>query len=64
MALATFGMLFGGINWYESVTTGIVAATGVIVLAALTFSFGAILLLGFLNYDIQNQPQNPLYPDL
>jgi hypothetical protein len=30
----------------------------------MTFSFGAILLLGFLNYDIQNQPQSPLYPDL
>jgi dolichol-phosphate mannosyltransferase len=64
MALALFGMIFGGINWYASVSTGIVAATGVIVLAALTFSFGAILLLGFLNYDIQNQPQNPLHPDL
>ena len=64
MVLIAFGTIFGGINWYESVSTGIVAVTGVIVLAALTFSFGAILLLGFLNHDIQNQPQRPLYPDL
>ena len=64
LALAIFGFLFGGINWYESVSTGVVAATGVIVLAALTFALGTILLLGFLNYDIQTQPQSPLHPDL
>ena len=64
LVLAAFGIIFGGINWYESVSTGVVAVTGVIVLAALTFSFGAILLLGFLNFDIHNQPQIPLFPNL
>ncbi|NQV57800.1 MAG: glycosyltransferase family 2 protein [Rhodospirillales bacterium] len=62
--LTGFGIIFGSMHWYTSYSTGIAAATGVVVLAALTFILGAVLLLGFLNYDVQNQPQDPLYPDL
>ena len=64
MVLAGFGMIFGTINWYESFSTGIPAATGIIILAALPFLIGSYLLISFLNYDVQNQPTSPLHPNL
>jgi hypothetical protein len=36
----------------------------VVVLAAVTFLLGVYLLISFLNFDIQNQPENPLHEDL
>jgi len=62
--LAAFGFIFGSINWYASAESGIPAATGVIILAALPFLIGSYLLINFLNYDLQNQPDRPLHLDL
>ena len=59
-----FGIVYGGIHWYESVESGIAEPTGVVILAAVTFLLGVYLLIGFLNFDIQNQPENPLHEDL
>lgn len=62
--LLLFGLIYGGIHWHESIDTGVAEPTGVIALAALTFLLGTYLLIGFLNFDIQNQPVNPLHEDL
>jgi glycosyltransferase involved in cell wall biosynthesis len=59
-----FGVIYGSIHWYESIETGIAAPTGVVILAAVTFLLGVYLLIGFLNFDIQNQPETPLHDDL
>jgi hypothetical protein len=59
-----FGIVYGAIHWYESIETGIAEPTGVVVLAAVTFLLGVYLLISFLNFDIQNQPENPLHEDL
>ena len=60
----TFGTMFGLFRWYDSIATGIPAATGVVMLSAVTFLLGAYLLIGFLNFDIQNQPETPLHLNL
>ena len=62
--LFVFGVIYGSIHWHESVETGIAEPTGVVVLAAVTFLLGVYLLIGFLNFDIQNQPENPLHKNL
>ena len=62
--LTGFGFIFGAIKWYESASTGIPAATGVIILAALPFLIGSYLLINFLNFDVQNQPDKAIHPDL
>jgi len=59
--LMMFSVIFGGINWYESIMTGVAAATGVIILAAMPFLIGSYLLISVLNYDVQNQPDSPLH---
>ena len=60
----TFGIIFGAVRWYHSAATGIPAATGVVMLSAVTFLLGVYLLVGFLNSDIQNQPETPLHLSL
>jgi dolichol-phosphate mannosyltransferase len=60
MAFFLFGTLFGTANWYHSALIGVPTATGIIVLCAVTFVLGFYLLMGFLNFDIQNQPDTPL----
>ena len=62
--MTLFGTIFGSINWYDSVTTGIPATTGVVILAALPVLIGTFLIVSFLNYDLQNQPDLPLHPSL
>jgi len=62
--LLAFGGIVGFAGWYESVSTGIPAATGLIILAALPFLIGAQLIISFLNFDVQNQPETPLHPYL
>ena len=55
-----FSTFYGSINWYYSITSGISAATGTIILAALPFLLGSYLLISFVNFDVQNQPKTPL----
>ena len=62
--LLAFGFIFGSVKWYASVASGIPAATGVIILAALPFLIGSYLIISFLNFDVQNQPDHPLHLDL
>lgn len=52
--LFMFGVIFGSINWLNSVNTGVEASAGTIMLSALPVILGFQLLLGFLNYDIQS----------
>ena len=64
LILTFFGTIYGGINWYGSVTSGVTAATGTIILAALPFLVGSYLLISFLNFDLQNQPKTPIFLSL
>jgi dolichol-phosphate mannosyltransferase len=60
----SFGTMFGAFRWYHSVVSGVPAASGVVVLSAVTFLMGVYLIVSFLNFDVQNQPESPLHVSL
>lgn len=55
-----FGTTMGVIGWYRSITTGITASSGSVMLAALPIILGIQMLLSFLNYDISSVPHTPV----
>jgi glycosyltransferase involved in cell wall biosynthesis len=55
-----FGVVFGVVRWYDSLTSGVPVTAGTVMLAALPVILGSQLLLSFLNYDVRNIPQIPL----
>ncbi|TLX22939.1 glycosyltransferase family 2 protein [Thermomonas fusca] len=64
IGLCVFGTIYGGWHWWQSLVTQQVAATGVIMLAAMPVLVGLQLLLAFLAYDIAGVPRNTLTPGL
>ena len=59
-AFAGFGAVYGLVKWIHSATTGIPTTSGAVMIAALPVLIGVQLLLGALNYDVQNIPREPL----
>lgn len=60
MVFLTFGTLFAIVKWAESVTTGVPATAGAVMIGALFIIVGAQMLLGAINYDIQRVPRSPI----
>jgi len=60
LPLLGFGVTYGVAQWAESAALGQSASAGTVMLAALPVLIGSQLLLGFLNYDMQNEPRIPL----
>jgi dolichol-phosphate mannosyltransferase len=59
-----FGSVFGGVEWYKSSITGVTATAGTVIIAALPLMVGSQLLISFLHFDVNNQPDHPLHRDL
>ena len=59
-----FGSIFGGMEWYNSSITGLAASAGTVIIAALPIMVGSQLLISFLNFDVQNQPNQPIHRNL
>ncbi len=55
------GVVFGVWHWIDSISTGVVATSGTVMLAALPILLGGHLLIGALNYDISNVPRRCVY---
>jgi dolichol-phosphate mannosyltransferase len=64
LVLLAFGSIYGGVRWAESVSSGIAAPVGSIMLAVLPVLVGIQLLLAFLGFDIASTPRRPIHPDL
>ena len=58
--LIPIGLVMGGLGWYHSVSTGIPAAVGTVMIPTLSIILGIQLLLSFLSYDISSVPRNTL----
>lgn len=58
--LTSFGLIFGGIQWYNNGIRNIETPTGTIMISVLTIILGFQLLLSFLNYDVTSVPRKPL----
>ena len=57
-----FALAYGGYHWLHAKAAGVPAATGIVMLAALTALLGVQFLLGFLNADIANAPRDAIWP--
>ena len=63
LLLAGAGTAFGVWKWVTSDVTGFPATSGTVMVAALPVLVGVQLLLGALQFDIQNVPRTPLSAD-
>lgn len=63
-AMMVFGGVFGAIGWYQSVHSGSTATTGTVMIATLPIILGFQLLLGFLGFDMTNEPRQPVQADM
>jgi glycosyltransferase involved in cell wall biosynthesis len=54
-----WGCAFGAVHWLQSMTSGIAAPTGTVMLVALSILLGLQFLLAFLGYDIESVPRKP-----
>ncbi|HVZ46407.1 MAG TPA: glycosyltransferase family 2 protein [Ramlibacter sp.] len=63
-ALLAFGVVFGARHWWLSVSTGVAAPLGTIMLAALPTLVGLQLLLAFVGFDVSNVPRQPIHDEL
>ena len=50
-------------KWVHSVSSGIYASSGEVMLAALPVIIGVQLMVSFIGFDMQNQPRIPLQRD-
>lgn len=64
VALLSFGIVFGGWHWYQSMSTGVTASVGTVMLPTVALLMGIQLLLAFLAYDIAAIPRTPLHARL
>lgn len=64
LPLLLFGFLFGAIEWWHSLSSGVPVSSGTVMLAALPIITGTQLLLTFLNYDINNVPNEAVSESL
>ena len=59
-----FGSIFGGVEWYKSSISEVTATAGTVIIAALPLMIGSQLLISFLHFDVNNQPDHPLHRSL
>lgn len=62
LPLILFGLGYGLIHWAHSVQSAVPAASGVVMAAALPLIIGMQLLLSWLNFDVSQQPVQPIHP--
>jgi dolichol-phosphate mannosyltransferase len=60
LALGSFGIVFGGVHWWQSSAAGVATPAGTVMLAALPLLVGIQLLLAFFASDMQAAPRVPI----
>jgi glycosyltransferase involved in cell wall biosynthesis len=61
IALLTFGLIFGGVHWWESAQRQQTVSAGTVMLAALPIILGVQFVLAFVGYDIASVPIRPVH---
>ena len=62
--LLAAGGIFGLWHWHASISTGIPATSGTVMLAALPVLLGGYFAIGALAFDIANVPRRCIHPAL
>ena len=60
--LFLFGTIFGAAHWVNALSTGIPTTAGTVMLSALPMVLGFQMLLSALQYDIESEPKQAIYP--
>ena len=63
-ALFVFGLVFGGLKWMESASTGVTASAGTVMIAGLSIILGLQFLLAFLSFDMNSTPRDAVSASL
>lgn len=63
LSLSIFGIWFGIVSWIELSGKGEIASPGTVMLAAIPLIVGNTYLVGFLAYDMQHIPTDPIHRD-
>lgn len=58
--MIVFGIVYGGINWYEASKIESFTPSGTVMLASLPILVGLQFVLAFISYDITSVPRRPL----
>jgi len=61
LAMLTFGIIFGAVEWLRSLNDHTPASAGTVMLAGLPVILGLQFTLAFLSYDIGSVPRRPLH---
>ena len=61
LAFFVFGVVFGGLAWWESARTGVAATAGTVMLSAFPLLVGLQLVLHFLHHDVVSEPVRPVH---
>ena len=64
LPLIFFSLVYGVFHWVRSLHDMSPAAPGIVMAAALPLIIGTQLLLSWLNYDVSNQPTQPIHPTI
>lgn len=64
LILICFGISFGAAQWIRSSIESTSSSAGTVMLAALPILIGIQLLLSFVNFDVQRQPKEAVWPNL
>ena len=59
--LFSFGVIYGGFQWFSSATVGIPKTAGTVMLSGLPVTLGLQLILAFFGYDILTVPKHPIH---
>tara|TARA_B100000925_G_C22000760_1_gene471173 strand:+ start:1451 stop:2437 length:987 start_codon:yes stop_codon:yes gene_type:complete len=59
--LFVFGIIFGLIHFIMSLTLGVTASAGTVMISALPIFTGFVSLMQFMSFDIKNSPKFPLH---
>lgn len=57
-----FSLTYGSIKWWSSVDSGVPAATGTVMLAAIPLVLGTQMLIGFIAADLSMVPRRAIWP--
>ena len=57
--LTAFGLIFGGVKWWQAAETGVTSSMGTIMIATLAILLGVQFLVQAINFDILTSPKRP-----
>ncbi|MGY3041530.1 dolichol-phosphate mannosyltransferase [Rhodanobacter sp. TND4EL1] len=59
-----FGLFYGAVHWISSTSTGTIASSGTVMLAAMPVLLGVQLILAFIGYDVSSTPRRAVHSKL